>query len=209
MFGLKSKRAEALGLQAMAPTSSGVTVMERTPELIRPSRPEPLPMPAKTYDHQMFDYMQLAERVGTADVGLVLKRAVADFLWENDIGIYDYDECVAYLKPFANAKKKLICWRPLRDRDHIKGWQWGDDGKHDFYRNEAWACRSYELPVPFDVLKNVELIEKKFGERVKFFVSDYGVYDPDPFIIVRNRGFGEGLVFGVWDEPTFFGTASS
>ena len=58
-------------------------------------------------------------------------------------------------------------------------------------------------------LEKVMKIEQKFGDRVKFFVSDYIFPKPDPFIMVRPAMENAGdateyhFVFDVWDEPGF------
>jgi hypothetical protein len=59
----------------------------------------------------------------------------------------------------------------------------------------------YSKAVPLHILKRAVAVKKRFPEA-KFYVSDYAVHDPDPFIMVRV-GNCEPVVFGVWDEPSF------
>ncbi len=105
---------------------------------------------------------------------------------------------------------------PLRDKDIITGYQWGYDhqtGKwsDSFYSSsdKKWQCRPYERLVPMHALEKVAKIEAKFGDSVKFLVSDYAAPNADPFIMVRPAMCDSGtqaeyhLIFDVWDEPGF------
>src|SRR3989344_5481107 len=77
-----------------------------------------------------------------------------------------------------------------------------------FYDKKEWRCRPYERLVPFHALEKVAKIETKFGDRVKFFVSDYATPNVDPFIMVRPAACDScdheyNLIFDAWDEPGF------
>jgi hypothetical protein len=61
--------------------------------------------------------------------------------------------------------------------------------------------------VPLAELHKVKIIRDEFNAdpekpTVGFFVSDYEVSNPDPFIMVKAHGLNP-IVFGVWDEPSF------
>ena len=60
----------------------------------------------------------------------------------------------------------------------------------------------YDKLVPGHILNDVKTIEQRFAGRVHFFVSDYGVPVPDPFIMVTAYTM-KRVVFGAWDEPGF------
>jgi hypothetical protein len=147
-------------------------------------------------------YWELAQELGIK-AGKVVQRAVADFIWAQDIEMYDYEEVFTYLSAIADRDRKRFIWRPLRDRDRTTLYRLSDLGKHGYYQHDRWECRPYDKPVPFEVLQNVKLIEAKFPDTLNFFVSDYAVVDPDPFIMCHTWDM-TGIVFGVWDEPQFF-----
>jgi hypothetical protein len=160
-------------------------------------------------------YVEVADSLGFDPAELVRAQLLA-FFEEEGIKLYDYQE----VKVWLSEKKKQAgtthwCWRPLRDKDIIKDYEWGHyfsgqwifiDGYYDSKQSE---CHPYERLVPLQVLEKVAKIQEKFGNRVKFFVSDYANPSVDPFIMVRpsanNSGSKEGynLVFDVWDEPGF------
>jgi len=66
----------------------------------------------------------------------------------------------------------------------------------------TFASGTYQHAVPIDMLKRAAEIKQRFGDEVEFYVSDYAVVDPDPFIMVK-RGNCSGIVFGIWNEPGF------
>lgn len=160
-------------------------------------------------------YEEVAEKLGFIPAELVRAQLLGFFETEG-IKLYDYDQVSAWLtekKKQANATH--WCWRALREKDVIKGYQWGQPRGFDtvlkdgFYGNNMWECRPYDRLVPLHALEKAVEIEKKFGDPVKFFVSDYASPKVDPFIMVRPAMFGPGkqteycLIFDVWDEPGF------
>lgn len=49
---------------------------------------------------------------------------------------------------------------------------------------------------------------KQFMGKLRFYVSDYAVPEPDPFIAVKfscDRTSRDIIIFDVWDEPGFTG----
>ena len=61
----------------------------------------------------------------------------------------------------------------------------------------------YKKLVPMHILKRMKAVKEMFAdENPRFFVTDYAVPDPDPFIKVC-LDCGEEVIFGVWDEPGF------
>jgi hypothetical protein len=208
MFGLKSYQQKHYASAGQTVALPPAEQPKRLPALVRPSPLKNRPAAVIGFD----EYLALANdlKIGPAQTGQVLQRAVADTLWEHNIEMYSYGDVVAYMTKVANKANALFCWRPLRERDHAPGkaqrngdWGWGDEARHDHYRPHLWGCRTYDKPIPFDVLQNVKLLEDKFPERLHFFVSDYRAVDPDPFMMVTARDMSR-IVFGVWDEPAFF-----
>lgn len=49
---------------------------------------------------------------------------------------------------------------------------------------DAWAYRPYDRAIPIHILRHVKTIQARFSDSVPFFVSDYAVLQPDPFIMV-------------------------
>lgn len=153
-------------------------------------------------------YVEIATAIGFVPEELV-RAQLLTFFNENDIKIYDYAEVDAYLrKKRLQDKKNRWVWRPLRQADTPREhWHSPPDelGDGSYYQN---SCPPYSKLVPQPTLEKVAKIEKQFGNKVQFFVSDYAVPKPDPFIGVRVKGSIDSvetamLVFDVWDEPGF------
>lgn len=168
--------------------------------------------------HKQRSYDEVAKQLGFAPAELV-RAQLLEFFEAEGIKLYDYNQMSTWL----TEKKKQAnvtnwCWRALREKDVIKDYQWGfqgwnggkdvwDDG---FYVSGQLGCRPYDRLVPLHALEKVVKIEAKFGDRVKFFVSDYASPKADPFIMVRPEAMHASgtsveyrLVFDAWDEPGF------
>ncbi len=199
MFGLKRHKVEA-------PVEAPVVVFT-PPE-------KPLPMPAKHRTVPIGTYEAVANELGFQPAQL-LEEQLLRFLSEEAIPTYDYSKVDAYMAALAEEQDKAWIWRPLREKDKPVGWHWlGRDSKklgktyghgHGSYRDE-WSYRPYDKLVPIHILRQVQKIQDRFGDKVLFFVSDYAVPNPDPFIMVTALDV-QNIVFGVWDEPKF-GTES-
>lgn len=162
-------------------------------------------------------YEEVAQLLGFMPAELV-RAQLLEFFEEEGIKLYDYAQVGAWLtKKKVEAGVQHWCWRPLREKDVITDYMWGYDAERatwsdGFYssssQSKSWECRPYARLVPRHALENVAKIEAKFGDRVKFFVSDYAHPDVDPFIMVRPAMCNDGgenyrLIFDVWDEPGF------
>lgn len=162
-------------------------------------------------------YEEVAQSLGFAPTELTRAQLLA-FFDEEGIELYDYDQVSAWMtEKRKQAEAAYWYWRALREKDIITGYNWGysrekgrwDDGFYCSKNDEGWKCRPYERLVPLHALEKVAKIEAKFGDRVKFFVSDYTDPNADPFIMVRPAMSSSGtsaeynLVFDVWDEPGF------
>jgi hypothetical protein len=152
----------------------------------------------------------------------LLQEQIFRFLKENNIRIYDFDTVDHYLAAIAEQEGKVWIWRPLRQQDapnwgagecgrnnHIGWWGRAPTGctgqvfaGHGSCRPKEWVYRPYDRAVPIRVLRDVKKIEGRFGNRVKFLVSDYAVPKPDPFIAVTAPDVNP-IIFDVWDEPGF------
>ena len=158
-------------------------------------------------------YEEVAASIGFKPAELT-RMQLLEFFEQNGMELYKYYEVIAWL---TDKKKQvgeeLWCWRPLREKDAIKGYRWGwnrerSNWNDGFYASNHWNCRPYERLVPKTVIEKVAAIEAKFGDDVKFFVSDFAK-PGDPFIMVRPTKCDSGtsaeyhLVFDGWDEPGF------
>lgn len=161
-------------------------------------------------------YEEVAQSLGFLPAELV-RTQLLKFFKEEGIKLYHYGQVSAWLtKKKVEAKVEHWCWRPLRHKDIITDYLWGYDSvkrrwADGFYssNSKSWECRPYARLVPKHALEKVAKIEAKFGDHVKFFVSDYAAPDVDPFIMVRPAFVNDAhyviyeFVFDAWDEPGF------
>ena len=147
------------------------------------------------------EYEQLEKAIGLNSAAIVeakiLKTIVA-----NKIPTYDLASVNEYLIDIAVSKGKIWIWRPLRKRDKPGDWHWGNLNSHGSYM-DTWKFRPYDKAVPLRILRHVKIIQDAVPEAL-FFVSDYAVSNPDPFIMVTALDVSK-IVFGFWDEPGFVG----
>lgn len=151
-------------------------------------------------------YEEVARSIGFMPTQLLLVK-MYEFMSDAGIEVFDNRKVDAYLRAMT-PRGSAWCWRPLRPRDRIEDFQFG--GARGFYSASNWACRPYESLAPRHALEKVERIDRQFGASVKFFVSDFGVPNADPFIMCRpgqcDSGDGDRpyeIIFDVWDEPGF------
>jgi len=158
-------------------------------------------------------YAEVAQLLGFVPAELT-RAQLLEFFEQESIKLYDNAQVSAWLtKKKVEAKATSWCWRALREKDTITDYRWGFNRQRSwpydgFYDKKEWRCRPYERLVPFHALEKVAKIETKFGDRVKFFVSDYATPNVDPFIMVRPAACDSGdheynLIFDAWDEPGF------
>jgi hypothetical protein len=172
-----------------------------------PTKPAARPIAAGS--EPLGTYEALAKELGFLPAQL-LEEQLKRFLAESRIQVYPYQEVDKYLATLAENEGKAWIWRPLREKDKPDYAYSGRANKekgidqfrgHGSYRDE-WNYRPYDKAVPIHILRQVKKIQDKFGDQVKFFVSDYAVPDPDPFIMVTALDV-DRVIFGVWDEPGF------
>ncbi|HBP00777.1 MAG: hypothetical protein UY41_C0016G0005 [Candidatus Moranbacteria bacterium GW2011_GWE1_49_15] len=154
-------------------------------------------------------YETLAAEVGFYPLQL-FKEQLMRFLAEEKIPNYDYGQVDKYMTHMAEKEGKIWIWRPLRAKDgklgsenlmgHTKKNEPDWRGHGSFY-NGYPGYSQYDKFVPPHILRLVKKISERFP-KLAFFVSDYAVPNPDPFIMMMTEGI-DPIVFGVWDEPTF------
>ena len=162
----------------------------------------PKPQLVKENKEPLEDYTELAKALDFMPAQL-LQTLLLNFMSLHHIPRFNYDQVYHYLARIAERENKIWIWRPLRERDKTDKFHiFGGIGGHGDYENDS-THRRYDKAVPIHILKQVKTIQDEFGDQVGFFVSDYTVPVPDPFIMVTAAGV-ENIIFGVWDEPAFF-----
>jgi hypothetical protein len=138
----------------------------------------------------------------------VARREVVEFLLDKGYPIYSNKAVHDFMAKLAEKEKKVFCWARLRGKatpaesERMREFMQNFYVDHSVSREEHGLIvpSPYRKRVPLEMLKRAAAIKEKFGKEVEFYVSDYAVVDPDPFIMVK-RGNCEHIVFGVWDEP--------
>lgn len=161
-------------------------------------------------NYPLTEYEKTAKELNFLPAALLHKQ-ILQFLSDEKIFTYDFEKVMKYLwSDVEKLNKNLIkeknrsesllkvIWIPLRYED---GW----DSRHEGFGWHGSANDKnimYDKLIPAHILKDVQKIENKFENKVKFFVSDYEVVNPDPFIMVTANNMNH-IIFGVWDEPGF------
>lgn len=102
-------------------------------------------------------------------------------------------------------------------RDNLPGWSWhplteADAAAGIHVRSRRYIGGpsssglvnhrvSYQKLVPFEVLQLVKTLKAKIPELL-FYVSEVGVPNPNPFLLVNAKGM-EKMVIAHWDEPGY------
>ena len=209
MFTAWRKRREVVQV-ADETAQAEIAELERIAAIPFPTARVPLRL---VESQKQRSYEEVAQSLGFVPSELT-RAQLLEFFEVESIKLYDYNQVSAWLtKKKQQAEAEHWCWRALREKDILTGYHWGCDiekrGRSDGFYSKSWQCRPYERLVPLHALEKVVKIEAKFGDRVKFFVSDYATSDVDPFIMVRPAMCDSGtnaeynLIFDAWDEPGF------
>jgi len=193
----------------------------------------PLPKPVQAFrkssinEAALVNYVALAEELGLKNRALDEVR-IKQILAAEDILIYPEPQVADFLR--AHAKKELgpngtWVWKPLfeekrdaevnRSRNVLMQQQagftptvWlvsGGPPTSAMYEGER-KLSVYEKPVPMSALLLVKKI-RALIPTADFYVSDYAVLNPDPFLMFTVNG-GPVYIVAHWDEPEFDLTAS-
>lgn len=186
-------------------------IVEPAPPIVAPPPPLVVPvghevMEIPLEDNERLAYERTCNAIGFEPASLLHARLLS-FFKAKGIRVFDYKEVVSYMDAKAKAQEKIWHWRPLREADVITSFTWGGNrgnfgAKNNYYCATLWECRPYHRPVPLRVLVTVEQIYKQFGDKVKFFVTDYTAPKPDPFIAAVASDMPR-VIFDFWDEPNF------
>jgi hypothetical protein len=146
-----------------------------------------------TATSELDEYAALARELGIS-TQVVNDERLKAVLAEECIPVYDMAAVKKYMDSTVNNEKargaslglKWI-WTPLR-------------------KSDAGGGNCYVHPVPLPVLLTVKKLVDRLGtDSVEFFVTDYEVVKPDPFLAVRAKGSQTKYVIERWDEPSFRG----
>lgn len=116
---------------------------------------------------------------------------------KHNMPVYDNNEVHAYMMKIK-PRKKIYYWARLTSFGFERG-------TFDYSRpseNGGFYYQEYDRPVPIHILKRVKILQREF-RNCTFFVTDYDVPQPDPFICVKAEGVDQRVIFGMWDEPGF------
>lgn len=200
--------------EAPPPAVAPVAVLER-PGPIAVTL-EPLP--------DLSEYEEVARVLGfeppeiRAQKTAAVRRELIEFILDRGYPIYANDAVHKYMSALAEKDDRVFVWARLRGesdhemmarheravRDRMLDLQMSAfRGMQNTVRTREHGqlTNGYHRPVPLEMLKRAAEIKKKF-DAAEFYVSDYAVVVPDPFIMVKLQDC-EHVVFGVWDEPGF------
>lgn len=181
-----------------------VTVAEKQlpPEVEDLLVPEPMDLTAFAEATTIESYLELAGKIGFSN-GSTLRLQLVECLRTNGIQVYPFEKVEKYLGELVWRKREsqpglVWCWKPLRFEDV------GALGTEISQTRDGHISRSqYHNAVPIHALQKVETIVSGMPDKsVHFYVSDYEVPHPDPFLAVAGVGFSM-IVIDHWDEPDF------
>jgi hypothetical protein len=195
------------GPAAMASTT--VQALERpTPRKIVPEARVAQPLMERD---ELAQYEAQAKKIGyQCDPGVLLCERLKLFLAEKGILTYDVQQVHDYMNRLVQQERKMQrqpdltwVWRPLREQDVKSGCRYQLRGRDSNLLTVvgAVAQRPYRQVIPASVLHTATKIAEAFPD-VHFFVTDYAVLRPDPFLAVAvpNQPF---LIVEFWNEPGF------
>jgi hypothetical protein len=149
------------------------------------------------------DYAALAAELGF-EPGDLEDLQLQHFLAANGVRVFDYEAVCQRMDELVTPIGVSWFWSPLRPKDgecrNMDGYSRDDRSRGGVRHGYTWLGKPYTQTVPLHVLERVRLIERGFTGRAFFFVSDYAVSYPDPFLMVQVSG-GPPYVIGQWDAP--------
>lgn len=153
-----------------------------------------------TCDRQRF--VNLSNRAGVVKLTPFDEEARTEFLrflQKHEIVIYPYDQVWDFMNEKVTELTNKLSW--WRRKWHGEKFVWrlapatlkdcGEYGHSDLY----------DKPIPVHAVEKMALIRERFHDRVKFYVTDYDIKRPDPFLIVIFQR--QKFAVDKWDEPDF------
>lgn len=163
-------------------------------------KPEPI---SDTTIVPLDTYSQLARELDY-NPPTMLVQELRNFMAANSLPIYDTDQVEAYMASLAKKADKDWHWYPLRDMDRSREITVRSTFKIGRVFNGSTSLYSKEVPI--HVLRLISRIPKHLRDEFGFFVTDYSVPNPDPFLMAVPFGRPNReliTVIAVWDEPGF------
>lgn len=209
LFGKKDSDAMVAYSQLLGGNSFSMAAP--TPPSV-PPQPEGEDVASPIGDTEFKAYKRTCETIGFEPVALIEAEILA-FMAERKIKRYDNAKVGAFLTAKAKQLSEYHYWQwvPLREKDKgapaptvasENGWVPSIVWNNGVSVGPSDA--TYQKAIPLRVLARVEQFIQKFGDKVRFMVSDYAERRPDPFIAVMPKAGGaEAIIFDVWDEPDF------
>lgn len=182
--------------------SATVAVAEQPETVTMPEKPQKIEAPSPSTEIPD-GYKDLAKELGVSP-SVLLNMEVRDVLLDCGLSTYGPSKVFKYMdalvaKERITRKDKTLtwAWKPLREVDKYPTDTWSWD-------RIRFSMTTYNHEVPYPVLLTVKKLVDRFGERAKFFVSDYESAVPDPFLLVVVDMKSCHIVER-WDEPSFRG----
>lgn len=179
MFG---KRAAAAEVEAPAPVNR-------------------VPLPRITIGAvPSYNYIEKCEAIGANQLARWerLKMIVA----LESPGLYDIDEVNEFLCREAplgmGVKWNPLCGVTCPGNGIMWSYDIGGGGNSYVY---LVPKPKYSKSVPLRALNLISTIEKEIPGVFGFYVSDYAVARPDPFLLVHDNGTQRSMIVMHWDEP--------
>ena len=177
---------------------------------------------ATVIDPPTEEYRKLAKKLGIAVVAETVTTTLDEVLRAEGIDIYAMADVSAYMEK-VTPKGRIYVWKACRQLDKQRSERHitldGSSSHHGQFSDGV-----YSRPIPYPVLLTIDRIEevtKKYRIQPAFFVSDYAVPAPDPFLMVTIPAEGMSqekepngklwtanpepacFVIERWDEPSF------
>lgn len=146
------------------------------------------------------EYYRLAAEINYSSPFLTATR-LREFMAEQCLPVIQAEKVLAYMNALAKSEGKEWFWYPLRQEDQVGGQCGGISG------SLLTGGRVYSRAVPVHVVRLVGRIPADLRDELGFYVTDFEVPNPDPFLMAtprmepRNRALW--TVLAVWDEPGF------
>ncbi len=191
----------------------------------------PTPEEVTVEDGSMFDlaeYKKIVAELGVDD-SAVRNQEFRQFLHDEGITVYPYEKVTSFLDEKIKRERKAHkvetlnwLWKPaLPNTPYIAkdpnspvagnfssimsfqfDWISANITPQTSHVSGERKSDIYSKAIPYAVLLSIKKLKDKFLDKVNFYVSDYEVRDPDPFLLVTGPGL-DYYVIERWDEPSF------
>lgn len=150
-------------------------------------------------------YLKVAKSVGL-DSAAIQESNLLQALKDREVKVYDFDKVDQYLyrKALKQGANMRWVWKPMRTAD-MKAVENSSTRYQDIAGMGFVHPVEYTHPIPERVLDLAGCLLDDVKDSI-FFVSDYSVIHPDPFLAVTTPKLLEAhkvYIVAAWDEPTF------